>query len=660
VNKYGLGARKKSWALWGYALFFLGVVLCSLSVVTQATAQAALYHPALGKPFYRLYYWPWQVLVWWYTLPSSHPYISPQIVKGQMTFVLPQVAVIGFWLLFVVKPRGKDDLHGSARWAGEKDVKAAGLFDGKGVYVGAFDCAGQRRYLRHNGPEHLMAFAPTRSGKGVGLVLPTLLSWPESTIVLDIKGENWALTSGWRKKEGQNVFKFDPTDISGTSARFNPLEEIRIDGPRAIPDTQNVANMIVDSRGKGLKDYWNKAAFSFLGGALLHCLVMTRQRHGRCATLHDLSLMMADPDCYMSQLFDEMIETDHVAILQGLFSMNEEDAVAIREFVQSAAREMQNKAANELSGVVSTAVSNLALYRDPVVAKATAHSDFSIHDLMFHEKPVSLYLVVRPSDIDRLQPLIRLIINTILRKLTEDMQFADGRSVAGYKHRLLLMLDEFTSLGRLEIFERALAFMAGYGIKSYIIVQDLAQLQAAYGKEESIMSNCHLRMAFAPNKLETAKVLSGMTGQTTVVHKRTSISGNRAGHLGRANVSIQETARPLLTPDECMRLPGAIKDSRGRIKGAGDMLIFPAGFPPILGKQILYFQDPTFGKRARISAPEGSDCLTPQTSQAPQIHRTPQADVSVSQTPLEDDISRKFSEELRKQTRPDEGSDETH
>ncbi len=657
MNKYGLGKSGKSGLVWGYALFLLVLTLCSLGVVTQATALAAQYHPALGRPVYRDFYWPWQVLVWWYTLPGSHPYITPRIFQGQMFFVLPQVGVFTLWLLFSAKPRGKSDLHGSAHWAGEKDIRAAGLLNGKGVYVGAFDSNGHRKYLRHDGPEHLMAFAPTRSGKGVGLVLPTLLSWPGSTIVLDIKGENWALTAGWRRKQGQKVLRFDPSDISGCSACFNPLAEIRLDGPRAIPDAQNIANMIVDSRGHGLKDYWNKAAFSFLGGALLHCMVMTLHRENRCATLNDLSRMMADPDCYMSQLFDQMLETDHGEILQAHYGTAAEDGQAVTGFIQSAAREMQNKAANEQSGVVSTAVSNLALYRDPVVANTTSRSDFTIHDLMHHDQPVSLYLVVRPSDIDRLQPLIRLILNIILRHLTEDMRFADGRSVANYRHRLLLMLDEFTALGKLEIFERSLAFMAGYGIKSYIIVQDLTQLQGTYGKEESIMSNCHLRMAFAPNKVETARVLSDMTGKATVVHRKTSVSGSRSGHLGRANVSIQETARPLLTPDECMRLPGAEKDGRGRIKSAGSMLIFPAGFPPVLGKQILYFQDPEFSRRSRMAAPETSDAIAPGSIPVQQMKEPVSKDLPDD---LADDLETRLAQAFASGPRSETSGEEPH
>ncbi len=264
---------------------------------------------------------------------------------------------------------------------------------------------------------------------------------------------------------------------------------------------------------------------------------------------------------------------------------------------------MTNKAENEASGVVSTALTNLVLYRDPVVALNTASCDFRVYDLMNHEKPVNLYLVISPADIDRMRPLLRLMVDMIVRRICSKMEFADGGSVAGYKHRLLLLLDEFTSLGKLPIMEKALAYIAGYGGKVYIIVQDITQLNAVYGKDNALMANCHVRIAYAPNTIETAKTLSDMTGKTTVVEEKVSLSGSRTGHMKNASVNITETARPLLTPDECMRLPGPEKNSQGKVIKPGDMLIFTAGQSPIYGRQILYFFDPVFSSRSKMPVP---------------------------------------------------------
>jgi type IV secretion system protein VirD4 len=283
--------------------------------------------------------------------------------------------------------------------------------------------------------------------------------------------------------------------------------------------------------------------------------------------------------------------------------MDNSYAENIKNSIDSYAGEAVIKADRELSGVVSTAITNLSLYRDPTVAKNTSVSDFAISDLMGSEQPVDLYLVVSVANLDRLRPLLRVFFNLALRKMTEKLEFKEGKAVAHYKHRLLLMLDEFTSLGKLEIIEKALAFMAGYGIKAYVIVQDLAQLHKEYTKEESITSNCHVRIAYAPNKPETARLLSEMTGKTTVVDKKISVSGDRIGSMRNASIQMNEVARPLLTPDECSRLKAPLKDGNKNIIAPGDMLIFVAGHNPIYGQQMLFFEDEELLKRTKIEAP---------------------------------------------------------
>ena len=193
-----------------------------------------------------------------------------------------------------------------------------------------------------------------------------------------------------------------------------------------------------------------------------------------------------------------------------------------------------------------------------------------------------------------------------------EMEFKGGQMKAPYKHRLLLLLDEFPALGKLGIFEQAIAYFGGWNIKAYLICQDKAQLDAAYGKDESITSNCHVTIAYAPNKVDTAKYLSDRLGVTTVIKEQESISfQGGTGIFAKKSVtkSQQEVQRAVLTPDEIMRLPGLVKDVNQNITEPGDMLIFEAGFPPIYGKQILYFLDKTFSERSKIDAPDKSDVL---------------------------------------------------
>lgn len=595
----------------------LSVVVWSFAILMWTIHRIATMfsnHPSLGKPFVafsRLWYWPWEMLHWPAPVLSA-PEVQKILDQSLLIFVGPLLLSAMLYVAANQTPKGRKDLHGTARWATYNDIKAMGYLSGQGVYIGGWYDSKKKEqlYLRHNGPEHLLCFAPTRSGKGVGLILPTLLAWEQSTVVFDVKGENFALTSGYLKSQGNKILRFEPADPTGATACFNPLEEIRLEGDRGISDVQQVANMVLDPDGKGLPDYWDKAACGFFGGVLLHCLITTRYHHNRPASLYDVSVMLEDPDRTGGprDLFEEIIETDHAAMLAKAFPGIDADfGRAAHIFCASTARGMLAKADKEMAGVVSTATANLALYRDPVVARNIARCDFRIMDLMNHVSPVNLYLVVAPADIDRLRPLLRIFMTQLLGRLTEKMIFADGAGKASYNHRLLLMLDEFTALGKLPIIERAIAFMAGYGIKGYFIVQDTKQLNNTYGADNALMANCHVRIAYAPNLPETAEYLSKLTGTTTVVSKKVSISRGKGGRS--RSTSIAETSRPLLTPDECLRLPGPTKNEDGKVTAPGDMLIFTAGQSPVYGRQILYFIDPVFSARARIPAPAVSDSL---------------------------------------------------
>jgi type IV secretion system protein VirD4 len=266
--------------------------------------------------------------------------------------------------------------------------------------------------------------------------------------------------------------------------------------------------------------------------------------------------------------------------------------------VAGAARALLNKSENERSSVISSAIKFLNLYRDPTIAANTAMSDFAVSDLVAAEKPVSLYLSAPPSDIDRIRPLIRLVLNQVGRRLTERLPHRGGDGELDSRRRLLLMLDEFPTLGRLPFFESALGYLPGYGIKAYLIAQDLAQLYAAYGHDESIVSNCHVRIAYAPNRVETANLVSQMAGSMTVFRETRTYTGNRlAPFLFHVIAAEQESQRALLTPDEAMRLP---EDAA---------LIFASGIPPILGCKLRYYADELFSARARILSPDRSDAL---------------------------------------------------
>ncbi|MGE5515176.1 MAG: conjugal transfer protein TraG [Bacteroidota bacterium] len=546
--------------LWGQILLVLATALAGIWGATQFVAWRLAFQPELGAAWFHLaglpVYLPPAFFWWWYRFDAYAPGIFTEgaAIAGGAGFACIAVAIAGS--VWRAREAERATTYGSARWAVSEEVAKAGLFADRGVLLGRFD----HHFLRHDGPEHVLCFAPTRSGKGVGLVVPTLLAWPGSAIVHDIKGENWTLTAGWRSKFSHCLL-FDPTDAR--SAAYNPLLEVRR-GANEVRDVQNIADVLVDPEGSIEKrNHWEKTSHALLVGAILHGLYAEADK-----TLAGVAAFLSDPARPIAKTLAVMMRTPHLG------------EKGVHPVVAQTARELLNKSENERSGVLSTAMSFLGLYRDPVVAQVTRRCDWRIADLVEAEHPVTLYLVVPPSDISRTKPLIRLVLNQIGRRLTERLEDA------GRRHRLLLMLDEFPALGRLYFFESALAFMAGYGLKSFLIAQSLNQIEKAYGPNNSILDNCHVRVAFASNDERTAKRISDSLGTATELRAMKNYAGHRlAPWLSHLMVSRQETARPLLTAGEVMQLDPA------------DELVLVSGCPPIRAKKLRYYRERAFAGR---------------------------------------------------------------
>ncbi|PHZ84018.1 conjugal transfer protein TraG [Paremcibacter congregatus] len=575
----------------GQMLITFLVVIGTLWAASQWAAFMLGYQARLGVPWFSIFdypvYYPWRLFEWWYAFEVYAPAVFYKAgglaaAGGIMgTFV----AIIGS--LWRAREQSRVTTYGSARWADKSDIRQAGLLKPKGVFLGQYDGG----YLRHDGPEHIMTFAPTRSGKGVGLVIPTLLSWTGSVVVHDLKGENWQLTSGWRSTFS-HCLCFNPTDIS--SVHCNPLMEVRR-GLNEVRDVQNIADILVDPEGSLERhNHWEKTSHSLLVGTILHVLYAEEEK-----TLSRVAEVLSDPAKSFKNTLKDMLITNHLGDYQN---PKPHPVVAVT------ARELLNKSENERSGVLSTALSFLSLYRDPVVKEVTSKSDFTVMDLIKAEKPVSLYLVVPPSDLSRTKPLMRLILNQIGRRLTEKLE-----AKAGESRQLLLMLDEFPALGRLDFFETSLAFMAGYGIRAFLIAQSLNQISKAYGENNSILDNCHVRVAFATNDERTAKRISDSLGAATELRSQKNYAGHRLSPwLGHVMVSRQETARQLLTPGEVMQLP------------MDEELVQIAGLPPIRAQKLRYYEDQNFTTRIH---PPAATLITEAISENTSDWQDCQADV---------------------------------
>lgn len=582
------------------ALVLLPLIVVAFNVAaTQFVAWRLNYHPALGGNLFGIYP-PWAWIVW---------QNAPWAANAKATFSYLQLGMYGAGALVTLgfvgaarlrgkyKPKPHEGVHGTARFGGEEELRTAGLLPAKpglpheGVYCGAWpDKYGDLEYLMHNGPEHMAADCPLRSGKLVTFVIPTLTTWRHSAVINDDKGEIWESTAGWRGTEGGNrVLRWEPGSTENTIS-FNFLDEVRLGTDYEFADIANIMEAVADPDGLGLEGHWDPSAASLLNGVGLH-VCYEKRTAGGSACLGDILFAMADPARKPEELFQSMVNNRHR-------NGQRHDEIA------ATGQEMLNKDIRERSSIHSTAVRMLNRLRDPILRKNTSRSDFRIADIVNEERPMSLYIIRRGKDELRLRPIARLFFTMMFDQLmSAEMRYVAGQPVSPHKHRLLALMDEFAGLKKMATIEAAMAKCSGYGIKVFLLYQDRDQILQHYGTNESITAMCHIKLGFAPNSYRTAQWWSDMSGTATLNVEDVTESGTKGSTKTNWSRSIRQVSRPLMTPDEVMRIKPAKKDRDGRITEAGQVLIKIAGQPLIQAQQSLYFLDPEFVRRVSIPAP---------------------------------------------------------
>jgi len=548
-------------------LFYTAVAfLFSLTVSTNLFAFLLHRADILGRPQLGRIYEPFHILYWFFTIrvPGSQYRVS--FIAFLVCFAL--LAFLGFRVYTRLRVNVLG-IYGQSRWLKERELKQTGSLDGEGVIIGQTTSArfhknrkGEYRMLApgkvifDDSSEHLLIVAPTGSGKGISCVIPTLFSWKHSAIVYDIKRENFEITSGWRRKFSY-VFRFEPTNPD--SIHFNPLWEID-KGPREVSQAQNIASIICNPYGDAVaEDHWSRTAQQLLVGAILYVLYCDDE-HDK--SLHGVYHLLNDPNRTKSEVFNSMLSLDHPV-------------------VQESARNMLNKPPNELGSVLSTASAFLAIFQDPIVSANTAYSDFNIKDLTNSDHPCTLYICVNPESAQRLTPLIRLLFDFIGKKLTSDLHIN--------KHRILFLIDEFPSLGRLSFFEKQLAFFRGYKIKCMLIAQSFNQLFSQYGERNSIIDNCKIKAILGVGSAQDAKLVSDTLGSYSVNRETISQSGTLGNVIARTrSTSYMETKRELMTVDEILRLPFE------------NFILIKDGQFPYQGRKIMYYTDRRFLPRVKL------------------------------------------------------------
>lgn len=501
-------------------------------------------------------YPPWDILGWYRQYGGDNPDPFNQAGLIALGFMLPATA-----LLAIARRQGPPSVKaiGLDRWARRSDIRKAGLLSGQGTVVGLLG----KEVLTYDGPEHQLVSGASRSGKGVGHVIPTLLTWSGSVLAYDVKNELWDITAGFRNKFSHTVF-FNPTRTD--SVRINPLLEIR-PGDAEIRDTQNVVEMLVNPTGaKQTLDIWDQQASQLLVALILHVLYTEAPERKNLGVVRQ-RLLDFQTTC------EAMATANHCQNPRtGLHEPHPE--------IRMVARELLTQPEKFQASVRGTTASYLTLYADPIVCRNTSTSDFKLSDLVCNRHPMTLYIQPPPSDAPRLRPLIRLLINQVCRSLMEHIGAdTDGRAK---KHRLLLLLDEFPTLGRLDYFSLNLRQMAGYGIKAHLIVQSFNDIIEQYGPHNTILDNCHVLTAFASSDPVTQQKISQMTG--TVVEYREGYS-QPAKLFSVGHRSYSEQVRPLLQPGDVREF------------STDQELIFVTGCKPIKCSKLRYYADPRFTSR---------------------------------------------------------------
>jgi type IV secretion system protein VirD4 len=557
------------------------ISLAGLICATGLVADIFNHQRSLGAPFISIgsveLHAPWKLAEWSARWGDTYP----RPFRVAWMIVLGSVACSCVIIAFANRARSALKPFGKEAWANFEDVEAAELFASGGAILGKFD----GELLAYEGVGHQVLIGASRSGKGRGHVVPTILSWAGSALILDVKGEldsgdrrhGFPGTSGFRAELGP-VLRFAPT--SAQSHSFNPLFEVRR-GADEIRDVQNLVEALVHPHGetRGAELFWNNKGKDIITGVVVHVLYSERLERKTLAVVRE---KLRDLD----RTAEEMRLTQHR--LSPTTNQPE-----VHPEVLHAAESYLSCEERLRSGVKATAESFFGIFADPIVAEKTSTSDFRVGDLMCGDKPVTLYLQPPPSDAPRLMAMMRLFINITARALMEE-QTHDGQG-REKKHRLLMLLDEFPQLGRLDFFEKMMGAMAGYGVKVYLVCQSLNHIIKAYGRDNVILDNAHIVTAFSAADPETAKRTSEMAGEVWEVRPHESEQRPRAlfgPHKG--SITYREERRPLMLPADIRALP------------RDEQLIFVAGAKPIRAKKLRFDQEITFAKRLRPPAPRAA------------------------------------------------------
>ena len=614
------------------AFLFLAIFLI-LGVGTQTFAKKVGYHKSLGKPLF-IYkneipiYWPGKYLSW-----LKFKKTAPKAIQAAENNMMGTFILMFFILIAINYKKKVVNVHGSAKWATKSDINKMGFFPYKdkrkikkeykksdtlalyqknilerkdyikieipeemnsikkylkvlnyllteknwrerefysnGVVLGKDQ---YERLLIDDSPGHVMMVARSGGGKGAAVVIPSLITWKGSTLVNDIKGDNWLYTAAYRRSLGHKVFRFEATadGIKKISCHYNPMVEIRKGTVYEYQDARIIAETVV-SPDKLRDKYFGPAA------VILHVLYMIKNRIGN---LTDVYNFMTTPQFSEEEQLKQMINAEHNSDeREKLFYEIYNDVIILEDGTESprthprisrAAANILGRSDRERSGIIGTAILELEIFATPTISRNTAYSDFRISDFMNYEVPIDLYFVTTPNSIEITAVLLKLFITQILYILTDSMEVNKKGENIAFKHKLLLVLDELTAIGKVDMLHKLIPLIRGWGMKALIIIQDMKQLKATYGENNSFLGNMSTTLFYTTNDVDTAKYVETRLGNKT--EKIVTKSYGHGGFFRKVTYNESYVKRPLMTAEEVHTM-----DEK-------DVVILSAGKNPIHGK----------------------------------------------------------------------------
>lgn len=507
------------------------------------------------------------------------------------------------------KPKHTPSPLKSEHWASRKELEHSGwLHNSQGIYLGGWlnQQSGELEYLRDSSMKTVLCLADHADQLTDGVTRPTLLSWPASAVVLDIGHQHYQHSAHWRNKEaGNRILSLSLSERQGL--QFNPLNEIRLGSNHDVSDARQIAAMICHPRQDDSTEHQLDDVSEFLASVILY-LCYLNHRFNRQTTLHEVATCLHDDQHPWHQLLQDIYQTELDEHYHFYWRSRNGEQTKHHPYIRQTIKAIMALPEAEQQSLLKRTQKPVSYFNNPFIFRKTSRSDFRIAELISQQQPATLYLGFKPQHLERYRPLARLIIHLIYYLLNDTLRSRQLRSISDHQHQLLMLMDNFQVLGRLNPLCHELEHGNHPKIKTVLLASSLDQITESYQDHTQLFLDAPIRMACPSDQPSHNRFASQLT---RIITRRP----DNDGLLQRLRRQIKPDTEParddsaggqlhaILSPEQIKLLRQSPRTENEQIVELADLLISQEGFPPILGKQIDYRMDPLFQQRAEL-APE--------------------------------------------------------